>query len=196
MKPLSGQTGVTILEIAVGLTILGVMMSAAAPGFSNWISNSRILTLAESFQNGLQLARVEAVRRNTPVYFQITDSLADSCNAGTSGANWVVRTDDTDGGCATTATIIQSRPAAEGGTELAVTADCSTLGFDGLGQLIEREDCDVPEDGHFDFDINVPGGQCVANGGTQRCRRIRVALGGQIQICDPAVTAANDPRQC
>ena len=196
MRPLSGQTGVTILELAVALTILAVMVSAAAPGFSDWISNSRILTLAESFQNGLQLARIEAVRRNAPAYFQIADSLTDSCNESTTGANWVVRTDDADGGCATSTTIIQSRPAAEGGTQLAVSAECSTLGFDSLGQLIERVGCEAPDDGHYDFNINVPGGQCVAGGGTLRCRRVRVALGGQILICDPAVSASGDPRRC
>lgn len=190
------QIGITLLELAIALTILTVLISMAAPGFGEWISNSKILTLAEGFQNGLQLARAEAVRTNNLVFFQITNTLTDSCNATINGTNWVVRRDEADGDCATSSTIIQSRASAEGSTNITVSADCAMLGFDGMGQLIDREECGLPEDGQFDFAISAPTGSCITAGGTLRCRRVVVSLGGQVRICDPAVTTVHDPRRC
>lgn len=180
----------------VSLAILATLISLGVPSFGEWLNNSQILTAAEGFQNGLQLARAEAVRRNVPVYFQATNNLADDCTASTTGANWVVRLDNANGNCATSANIIQSRPAAEGSARVVGAADCATLTFNGFGQLNNRADCELPEDGQFGFNFSITGGTCAEAGGTLRCRRVVVTLGGQVRICDPAVTASNDPRLC
>lgn len=190
------QTGLTLVELGIGLVVLTTLISLGAPSFSEWLNNSQILTAAEGFQNGLQLARAEAVRRNVPVYFQATNTLADGCTASATGANWVVRLDDANGNCATSANIIQSRPAAEASARVALAAECATLTFNGMGQLNDRADCELPEDGQFDFNFSIPGGTCAAAGGPLRCRRVVVTLGGQVRICDPAVTDNTDPRVC
>lgn len=196
LNRLARQQGLTLVELGIGMTILATLIGLGAPSFGDWINNSKILTAAEGFQNGLQLARAEAVRRNAPVLFQVTNNLTDGCTTSTTGANWVVRLDDATGNCATSASIIQSRPAAEGSAQVAVAADCATLEFNGLGQLNDRADCALPGDGQFDFYLSITGGACAGAGGSLRCRRVVVSLGGQARLCDPAVTTANDPRKC
>jgi type IV fimbrial biogenesis protein FimT len=46
---------------------------------------------------------------------------------------------------------------------------------------------------------NPAAGVCQhvdAVNGTMRCLRIRISTGGEVKMCDPAVTDATDPRIC
>jgi type IV fimbrial biogenesis protein FimT len=86
--------GFSLVELIVGMAILGVLLAIAMPAFSNWLRNARVRTAAESVQNGLQLARAEAVRRNTTIRFQLVDTADDSCALSTAGPNWVVSFDN------------------------------------------------------------------------------------------------------
>ena len=67
------------MELLIGIAIIGILLALAAPNFAVWIQNSKIRTAAESIQNGLQLARAEAVRRNAQVRFQLTTTLDNDC---------------------------------------------------------------------------------------------------------------------
>ena len=60
----SMQRGFTLVELMIGIAIVGLSLVMAAPSFSSWIQSTQIRTAAEAVQNGLQLARGEAVRRN------------------------------------------------------------------------------------------------------------------------------------
>ncbi|WP_287655570.1 GspH/FimT family pseudopilin, partial [Accumulibacter sp.] len=82
MKP---GRGFSLVELLVGMAILGVLLAIAMPAFSNWLRNARVRTAAESVQNGLQLARAEAVRRNTSVRFQLVTTLDESCVSDPAG---------------------------------------------------------------------------------------------------------------
>ena len=90
LTPHVPQRGVTLIELAIGLSITAIVIAAGVPSFMEWMQNAQVRTAAESLQSGLQLARGEAVRRNLPVIFQLTDSLANSCAVSTSGTGWVV----------------------------------------------------------------------------------------------------------
>jgi type IV fimbrial biogenesis protein FimT len=72
MKTLS--RGVTLIELAVVLAVVAILFAQAAPSFSAWIHNSQVRTAAESIQNGMQLARAEAIRRNRSVMFWLTSA--------------------------------------------------------------------------------------------------------------------------
>ena len=63
MKPTA--RGFSLIELIVVLAVLAILLAAGASNFSVWMTNSRIRTTAESIQNGLQMARAEAVRRKT-----------------------------------------------------------------------------------------------------------------------------------
>jgi len=57
------QQGFTLLELMVTVTVLGVLMTMAAPNFENLIQRWRIRQAAELFQSTLYLARSEAKKR-------------------------------------------------------------------------------------------------------------------------------------
>ena len=210
MKP-SGR-GFSLIELIVVLAVLAILLAAGASNFSVWMTNSRIRTTAESIQNGLQMARAEAVRRNTPIRFQFVDYLTSACGLSVTKSNWIVSFDDPTsvGGCDAAPLneafavsdstnnpaprIIQSRAVTEGGRNTRIDADKSTIVFDGLGRMRRDPDPAVP---FVPVNINVlpvaAAGDCVS----QRCLRVAVSVAGQIRMCDPALdVAGNDPQRC
>lgn len=176
------QQGVTLVELIVGIAILAILLAVGAPSLSSWIQNSQIRTAAEAMQNGLQLARAEAVRRNTSVQFVLG-----TASSWTVGCVTAVADNDADGveDCPNN---IQSRNSAEGSTNAVVAATQSTLVFNGLGRIIPASNVNI--------DITNPtGGTCIASAGAMRCLRIVVSTSGQVRMCDPAI-ASTDPRGC
>jgi len=109
-----GAKGVTLIELMVGIAILAILFGVAVPNFRVWIQNGKVRTAAESIQNGLQIARVEAIQRNSRVQFDLRD-----------GASWTVCLQPTPAGACPDpdgATTIQSRSTDEGSSG-AVTVD-------------------------------------------------------------------------
>lgn len=195
LRPEHLQRGATLAELMIGLAIVALLFAMGAPSFSSWIQNTQIRTSAEAIQNGLQLARAEAVRRNTPVRFQLVSNVTASCALATAGGSWVVSQDDPSGACTSTPSdtvvprIIQVRNAAEGSSNAVVAATQAVIVFNGLGRVTP-----VPA-GNIDIDITNPAGGACAATGPMRCLRIRVSTGGQIRMCDP-VLASTDPQGC
>jgi len=178
--------GFSLIELIVGMAILGILMSVGIPAFSDWLRNAKVRTAAESVLNGLQLARAEAVRRNARVRFSLVTTIDDTCALANAGPNWVVSVDDPSGGCATPPSdtvaprIIQIRSGSESSTTTTVAAGQSEYLFTGLGRL------SAAPTGVIDVTSST-GGTCIALGGPVRCLRIAVSLGGQIRMCDPAL---------
>ncbi len=198
---LHARRGMTLIELMVGVAIVAILFALSAPSFSTWIQNTHIRTAAEAVQNGLLMARAEAVRRNAPVRFQLTDTLDNSCALSTSGTNWVVSQDNPSGACASAIAdpsdpapaaprIIQTRSGAEGSKNALLSATQSSLIFNGLGRVTP-----VPA-GNVDFSISNPiGGNCVSQGGLMRCLRINTTPAGLVRMCDP-MFPATDPQGC
>lgn len=189
------QCGASLVELIIGLVIVGILLAMGVPAFGSWIQNTKIRTTAEAIQNGLQLARAEAVHRNDLIRFQLMDSVTNTCAFSTTSSNWLVSMDDPSGACASTPSdtvaprIIQLRSAAEGSTNVVVAAGQSAVVFNGLGQVTP-----VPA-GTISINLtNLTGGAC-APAGPMRCMRVEVSTGGQIRMCDPAL-ASTDPQGC
>lgn len=193
--------GFSLVELLVGIAIFSILLAMAAPNFTSWIQNSQLRTAAESISAGLQLARAEAVRRNAPVRFQLTDSLDAACNLSNAGPNWVVSVDDTTALCNNAPSanaaapvapfIIQKHSGTEGTPNATIAAglNANPILFNGLGRTIGIAN-------PVTLTITNPkGGDCRAAGGPMRCLNIIISPGGQSRMCDPAIAAPN-PQGC
>ena len=191
---LNRQGGMSLIELMIGIVVLGILLALGAPTFSRWTQSSQIRNSAEAIHNGLMLARAEAVRRNTTVRFQLVTTTTSACALSDTGANWVVSLDSPAGACDAAPSdnvaprIVQVRSAAEGSRNAAVDAGgVSLITFNGTGQATGGAPAAINV-------TNPTGGACAA-GGPMRCMRVTVATGGQIRMCDPA-RAADDPQGC
>lgn len=192
------QRGLTLLELMMGLVLMMLLLAMGVPSYISWIRNTNNRTAAESVLNGLQMARNEAVRRNTVVRFSLTDS------SGT--VAWTVGCVNVSATCPAT---IQSRPASEGSDQarVGVTTDAIPLptpaghfstalaagneltagvSFNGIGR--------VPT-ANIGNDFTRAD---ITNVTSASARRyvVLIGAGGQIRMCDPARDFANDPQGC
>ncbi len=200
------RRGFTIIEVMISLVVLGVLLALGAPGFVEWLQNQQIRGAAEATLNGLQVARGEAVRRNTPVRFQLVTDLTSSCVLENDSLNWVVSLADPTGVCdaapgAAPAQIVQKRTSAEGSPNAVALAvfvpsppaapapqAASTVTFAALGNIVANAD-GTPSINKIDVtNPNVPPG-------AMRPLRIVVNAGGSMRMCDPAL-ALPEPRGC
>lgn len=200
------QLGVSLIELMIAVTLVGVVLMIAMPSFSTGVQSRQIRTAAESVQSGLTYARTEALRRNRNVDF------TPDANAGwTVGCTTADTATDANGEQACPATL-QSRPASSGSPNARLTAAektsatgsnasspaySSKFTFTPLGRVSTAT---LTAGNVVVYAVDNPtGGTCVASGGDMRCLSVVVGSNGQIRMCDPAITgtsAVGDPRNC
>lgn len=188
--------GFSLIELMITIGVLGIVLTIGLPNLATWLQNTQIRNQSEAIYAGLQLARAEALRRNVSVRFQLFTDLGPSCAAAAFGKSWVVSLADAAAQCnaapSDTAApqIIQKRDGGDGTPNAAVAATGGTLvTFNALGRVANAGAITV---------INVTnpaGGSCHA-AGPMRCLRVTITNGGQMRMCDPAVTVVTDPRIC
>lgn len=176
MLNLRGQAGMTLVELMIGLAVFGILVMMALPDYTAWIQNTKIRNAAESVQNGLQLARAEAIRRNTDVTFVF----------GTA-SDWTVNV-------VTPASTVQSRSSAQGSAGVTVAllpASATMVTFNALGRIGVNADASAAFT-QVDFDVPTT----VLPAAKSRELRVTVSNGGRIRMCDPGVTDTADTRIC
>jgi type IV fimbrial biogenesis protein FimT len=197
--------GFTLIEILVALVIIALMVLVSLPSMTTYFQNSKIGTAAQSYAAGMQVARTEAIRRNLPVDFILTDTdvaTADIANVvapSPTGRNWVVRVFDTP---AATFRLIETKSALEGSGQIAgsvpavaVTGSAvlppaafsGMVAFNGFGGTTITSE--------IQLDINNLAGGACGPAGPMRCLRVRAAPGGLVRVCDPQLPIG-DSRSC
>ncbi len=192
------QVGVSLIELMIGIVIVSLLMVMGAPSFSLWIQNTQVRTAAESIQNGLQIARAEAVRRNANVRFNLTDA------GGTVAwsVDCVTVTADCPAG-------IQTRSGGEGGANarigVSVAALPSPIPANHFNTAIAAG-TGLPAGVTFDGIGRVPVANVgadisrvdITNTARADARRMVVIIGagGQTRMCDPAIALATNPQGC
>src|SRR6267143_782966 len=195
------QRGFTIIEVLITLAVLGVLLALGVPGFVEWLQNQQIRAASEATVNGLQVARGEAVRRNTPVRFQLVSDLSSTCVLSSDSpatpvsVSWVVSLADPTGACdavtdsgqtpSPAGRILQRRTSAEGSPNAQATSvfvpsppiapapqAASTVTLAALGNVVANAD-GTPSINKIDVtNINVTSGT--------RPLRIIISSGGSV----------------
>ncbi len=76
------QTGFTLFELMVGLSIMGILVSLAVPSFQEYGRNTRVIAAQNDLVTAFNYARSEAIRRSTPVTVCATSNFT-ACAAET-----------------------------------------------------------------------------------------------------------------
>lgn len=178
------ESGFTLIELMVTITILAIVLSAAFPSYRAFVANAQIRSTAESIRNGLQLARAEAIKRNANVTFTIASAANDS--SWSVGCVTVIVDSDGDGVDECPA-IIQSKTAREGSAStISLTkVGSNTLTFINLGTTSAT----AGQLSRVNIDNTSIPASVSAN------LSVSIQAGGNARLCDPNA-AATDPRYC
>lgn len=192
--------GFSMIELMIGLAIVGILIAVGFPAFIEYMQNNRVLAAAEGFNNLMQRARAEAVSRNATVQFILTSATtADTSSATASiavdgGKNSLIRTPDLMN--AGQFTVVDSKFLNEGASTVDVSNSdaVAVVAFNGLGSATFAP----PLSGATIFQFKSSVLACAATSGASgvRCLSVRVAPGGQSRLCDPLITAPSDTRSC
>ncbi len=179
-QPFLAQAGVSIVETMVVVAITAVLLMIGLPGLQSWFVSGQVTTKTDAVLNGLQLARAEALRRNSRVYFTLTSDFGWTVGC-------VTAVGDLDGdGVADCPSIIQTKSAQEAGSGPSLTG-AGTATFNGIGMLSANADASTALS-QVDVSYSL--------GGVSKALRVLLTSGGQSRICDPAVTTTGDPAKC
>lgn len=186
--------GMSLIELMVAIAILSLLVALGTPVYTTWIANTKIRNAAESIQNGLRVARTEAVKRAVPVRFQIDSATVPSwtvcvpvlatpgtCAAGetlqvhdANDATTGVRIGGTTNSATTMSTDVSSTSALNGG-----------ITFSSLGRPVATT-APLPL-------LKIDAASTVTG-----ARRLVIGIdsGGSVRMCDPQLAQATSPQGC
>lgn len=189
--------GFTLVEMIVVMAVLSILLAIAAPSLQTFMRNAQVRSLSESLLAGINLARSEAIRRNTQVSFWMVTNTASSCALTNAGNAWVVSLDNPADNCDTPASpttnprIVQTHSGSDAANNINTLAEASGGGsascitFNGFGAA----------------EASCAGGltplaviNLTSDTGT-RPLRIRVS-GGSARLCDPSISDEANPAHC
>ena len=196
VSPIRGSRGFTLVEIFIALAIVAMLLMLVAPSMGTWIQNTRLRSAAEALSRGLQTARIEAMKRNALVAFNLTDvnstaftvCLYDPVNnVCQAGANNILMQRDASED-ASTAKVGTDTALSDPTTALAPGTNVpSTAAFDSYGRLAATAPNNIMR-----LDVRNP----AVNNTDERRLVIFINQSGQIRVCDPRLSKAVNPQGC
>lgn len=191
--------GFSLVEVMVVITLMVILVMLAMPSLGIYTENSKIRSVAEAFASSAQKARTEAIRTNQAVQLILTTDSPVIANVGTSNlsstaGNWIVRS-VSDDATPTTYTFIEGKYAREGSGR----SDASTsVSISGVSNSAATSAITFNSAGSTSLgakwlvDFTSSSAACTS----VRCLRVIITSSGQVKMCEPAATAANDTRAC
>jgi type IV fimbrial biogenesis protein FimT len=96
------QKGFSLIELMVVIVIMAIIASIAAPSLVNMVNGTKLSTVVAQLATDLNLARSEAIKRNSRVLFCKINTAGTNCTNGTlyHTSGWMVCFDnDKDDAC-------------------------------------------------------------------------------------------------
>lgn len=185
--------GFTLIELMVGIALFALLFTFAYPSYTSFIRNAQVRTAAESIVNGLQLARAEAIRRNSNVQFRLLNTSQGT--AVTGGTDWDINFSLP----ATPTTFNQS---VQTRRETSTTSNARVQVANAVGTVTANPGAGLPASilftglGRLNTATTVR--QIDITGATTDVRRLAIVLtpGGDVRLCDPALSLATNPQGC
>jgi type IV fimbrial biogenesis protein FimT len=99
----TSQKGFTLVELLITISIAAILAALAAPSFSTFVAKQRVSSSASEVFSALNLARMEAIKRNRHVLVCPINIAGTDCLTGNNWTQgWLVCVDaDSDGTCDT-----------------------------------------------------------------------------------------------
>jgi type IV fimbrial biogenesis protein FimT len=191
--------GLSLIELMVTLTVMGVMLTLAIPGIGNWIQNSRVRTVGEEIQNGLRVARSEAVNRNRQVAFVRTAAApARNATPSATGTNWYIQVLPlpSEVGDATFDATAYIQGGAFSNQSGASVGGPALVCFNSVGRVVSNNatllgaDCVAPAapSNRSDFTVALASN-------SNRSMNVELFLGGRVRLCD-VNASSTQPNAC
>lgn len=91
------KNGFTLIELMISLVVLVVLITVAIPGMQGLINSGRLSAAANELSAAVQLARVEALRRNRSVVLCNSETLT-ACSNSDAWTGWLIFVDTNNNG--------------------------------------------------------------------------------------------------
>lgn len=132
------QSGVTLIELLVTLSIAVILMTVAIPNFQDFMRASRTSSIAMDQMGALNVARSEAIKRGAQVVLCSTamDANPDDNACGGDWTDGMMAFVDTDADSAKDAgePLVKVFSAVTSGYTVTTTPDTTTVVFDRMGR--------------------------------------------------------------
>jgi type IV fimbrial biogenesis protein FimT len=192
LTPPARERGFSIVEILITLGIIALVIGLASPSVMLWIQNLQLRNAADSVLGGLQMARLEALKRNTTIAFEFQDQnsvawhvcVFDVANAACKAGDIASAAGSSSGNARVGVETTYSDYALALGPGVNVP---SLVAFDPFGRVSPNSPVNIAR-----IDVRNP----TLSSSDERRLSIRVEAAGEVHMCDPKLSKATNPQGC
>jgi type IV fimbrial biogenesis protein FimT len=186
------QRGMSLVEVLVAIGIIALVLGLGAPTALVWIQNLQVRNAGEAILNGLQTARLEALRRNTTIAFELTDP---------NSTAWHVCVFDLVKLACAVPDLATGDPSGQANARVGVETQFtnfslpldpgvnvpSLVAFDSFGRISPQSPTNIAR-----IDIRNP----TLTQNDERRLSVAITVAGQVRMCDPQLSKAVNPQGC
>lgn len=158
MIDMKKMAGITLIELMVVISVVGITLAFGVPSMQNMIANNRSSSQSVIFVASLNLARSEAVKRGSTVFITAT--------SGNWANGWNVWVDDNGNAAMDADEVLQTSVGLTGGNTMAETGGATELAYTSTGRITNT----------VTFDLTS------ASGNAAHDRRVTILPTGRVNV--------------